>query len=336
MKYYYFISHQWLRSRLEPACNVRFLFHPLNQVLDLGTLVQQLRVVFSHPVDEGEDMKISPGEVVTSKELSSSGLQPRLQNTLTKNRLNWNMIIVLTHQSCRYSLGHDLSGHGALLPLVRLVPGSNPLVDHVIDSINYLISLSHLEVSSASQTILSSKVSETIIMMRETINNILTWWWPWTDPTPHPQPWPQETDHRAASPSHWRTVRRWVSGRCISPLKHDILDTLPLFIVFIFPRICTVSLCLLPAWARISRDVSALPRALKYDNLMSAMLSLRYLIQLRQLQRKYFITEVLSVSDVCNSLSWTQSNVAQLSSNSSVNTLSTSDISYTFVRALEN
>ena len=161
MKYYYFISHQWLRSRLEPACNVRFLFHPLNQVLDLGTLVQQLRVVFSHPVDEGEDMKISPGEVVTSKELSSSGLQPRLQNTLTENRLNWNMIIVLTHQSCRYSLGHDLSGHGALLPLVRLVPGSNPLVDHVIDSINYLISLSHLQVSSASQTILSSEVSET-------------------------------------------------------------------------------------------------------------------------------------------------------------------------------
>ena len=84
-------------------------------------LWSHLCVVESHPVQEGEGVKVSPGKVVACKELATSLLQTTLQSS----------------QGVRYKLHHQLSHQLQLLLLVSLKHGLDPLVDDIIDRVDY-------------------------------------------------------------------------------------------------------------------------------------------------------------------------------------------------------
>ena len=88
--------HQSGRSGLKPSRYIGQLLDPFNQTLDSREIIQKLKdnrsyevcstslaradlsVVESHPVKEGEGVKVCPGEVVAGKELAA----PLLETTV--------------------------------------------------------------------------------------------------------------------------------------------------------------------------------------------------------------------------------------------------------------
>ena len=132
--------HQSGRSGLEPSRDIGQLLDPFNQTLDSWEIIQKLKeniksykvgsislaktdltVVKSHPVKEGEGVKVCPGEVVARKELASSLLETTVQ----------------PGQGCGDDLAHQLSHQLQLLLLVSLEHGHDPLVDDIIDGVDY-------------------------------------------------------------------------------------------------------------------------------------------------------------------------------------------------------
>ena len=73
-------------------------------------------------------MKVGPGEVVAYKELPASLLETTFQ----------------PREGRRDKLSHQLSHQLQLLLLVSLEHGRDPLVDDIIDGVDYLVRLSSL------------------------------------------------------------------------------------------------------------------------------------------------------------------------------------------------
>ena len=132
--------HQSGRSGLEPSRDIGQLLDPFNQTLDSREIIQKLKenrrrrnvrsnflaltdlsVVQSHPVKEGEDVEVGPGEVVAHKELAAS----LLETTVQPGQAGWD------------DLAHQVSHQLQLLLLVSLEHGHDPLVDDIIDSVDY-------------------------------------------------------------------------------------------------------------------------------------------------------------------------------------------------------
>ena len=132
--------HQSGRSGLEPSRDIGQLLDPFNQTLDSWKIIQKLKekiescnvgsnplaktdlsIVESHPVKEGEGVQVCPGEVVARKELAASLLETTVQ----------------LGQGGGDELAHQLSHQLQLLLLVCLVHGHDPLVDHIIDGVDY-------------------------------------------------------------------------------------------------------------------------------------------------------------------------------------------------------
>ena len=82
-------------------------------------------------------MKVGPGEVVADKELPASLLETTFQ----------------PREGRRDKLSHQLSHQLQLLLLVSLEHGRDPLVDDIIDGVDYLVRLSSLQVAVAGQTV---------------------------------------------------------------------------------------------------------------------------------------------------------------------------------------
>ena len=132
--------HQSGRSGLEPSRDIGQLLDPFNQTLDSWEIIQKLKenrksyqvcstslawadlsVVESHPVQEGEGVKVCPGEVVAHKELAAS----LLETTVQPGQGSWD------------DLAHQVSHQLQLLLLVSLEHGHDPLVDDIIDGVDY-------------------------------------------------------------------------------------------------------------------------------------------------------------------------------------------------------
>ena len=86
-----------------------------------ATLLAHLGVVESEPLQEAEDVEICPGEVVAHKELAAS----LLETTVQPGQGGWD------------DLAHQVSHQLQLLLLVSLEYGLIPLVDDIIDRVDY-------------------------------------------------------------------------------------------------------------------------------------------------------------------------------------------------------
>ena len=102
-----------------------------------ATLLAHLGVVESGPLQEAEDVEVCPGEVVAHKELAASLFESSLQ----------------PGEGAGDELSHQLSHQLQLLLLVSLEHGHDPLVDDIVDGVDYLVRLSPLEVGVAGQTV---------------------------------------------------------------------------------------------------------------------------------------------------------------------------------------
>ena len=93
-----------------------------------ATLWAHLGVVESGPLQEAEDVEVCPGEVVAHKELAASLFESSLQ----------------PGEGAGDELSHQLSHQLQLLLLVSLEHSRDPLVDDIIDGVDYLVRLGSL------------------------------------------------------------------------------------------------------------------------------------------------------------------------------------------------